>query len=200
MDKLLPNQLKQLWQRQDQQSRSAENCYIEQERLIDRYRNIWVMAQCRANHQDLKASILDELGQYMECDDLSEIQHRCQQAVSTLKKDWEGNVTEVDRKSVEQFYDESHAVIYELMWWHTLSEDVSPLAYVTALELAQQHGCHEYLDFGAGVGSGGILFASHGFHVTLADISSPLQQFSQWRFNNRVIPADFFRSQSRSFT
>ena len=55
-----------------------------------------------------------------------------------------------------------------------LGEDLSPLAYVLALRFAQQHGCQSYLDFGAGVGSGGLLFARHGLQTTLADISSLL--------------------------
>jgi hypothetical protein len=32
-------------------------------------------------------------------------------------------------------------MLYELMWWHTLNEDASPLAYVTALRFAQQREC-----------------------------------------------------------
>ena len=96
-----------------------------------------------------------------------------------------------DQDSVENFYNESEAMIYELMWWHTLSEDASPLAYVTALHFAKMHGCRSYLDFGAGVGSGGILFARHGLDVTLADISSPMLDFSQWRFRLRGLSAHF---------
>jgi SAM-dependent methyltransferase len=82
-------------------------------------------------------------------------------------------------------------MIYELMWWHSLSEDDSPLAYVTALHFAQMHGCRTYLDFGAGVGSGGIVFARHGLDVTLADISSAMLSFSQWRFGLRDLSAQF---------
>ena len=68
---------------------------------------------------------------------------------------------------------QSQATMYELMWWHTLVDDNSPLAYVTALQFGPAARV-SYLpvDFGAGVGSGGILFARHGFAVTLADISS----------------------------
>jgi 16S rRNA G1207 methylase RsmC len=69
-------------------------------------------------------------------------------------------------------------MLYELMWWHTLGEDVSPLAYVLALRLAQQDGCQSFLDFGAGVGSGGILFARHGLQAALVDVSSSLLHFS----------------------
>ena len=204
MEKLLPDQVKELWQRRDQQNLSSEHCYIEQERLIDRYRSIWKNALCVETQQDLQESILWELGQYMECKDLAEIRSRCQLAVATLKNEWRQKVAVGDRKSVEQYYDESQTTIYELMWWHTLSEDSSPLAYLTALDFSQQQGCRSYLDFGAGVGSGGIIFARHGLEVTLADISSPLQQFSQWRFEKRKLPAQFIdlkagRLPSRAF-
>jgi len=82
-------------------------------------------------------------------------------------------------------------VLYELAWWHTLNEDESPLAYVVALHFAHQHACRRVLDFGAGIGSGAILFARNGLAVTLADISSPLLQFSEWRFRQRKLPAQF---------
>src|SRR5207253_421114 len=79
--------------------------------------------------------------------------------------------------------------IYELMWWHTLTDDTSPLAYVTALQVAERQAGRRSLDFGAGVGSGAVLFARHGFEVALADISSTLQRFSKWRLELRKLPA-----------
>ena len=204
MLKLLPDQVKELWQQVDQQNLSSEDCYLEQERLLDTYRKIWDNALRLENQQDLQKSVLWELGQYMKCEDLAEIRSRCQQAVPTLKSEWQHKVGVGDRKSVEQYYNESHTTIYELMWWHTLAEDSSPLAYVTALEFAQQQGCRHYLDFGAGVGSGGILFARDGIDVTLADISSPLQRFSRWRLETRKLRAQFIdlkkgRLPSRAF-
>ncbi|GJL55961.1 MAG: hypothetical protein NPIRA02_30930 [Nitrospirales bacterium] len=191
MVKLLPDQVKELWQRVDQQHLTSKDCYIEQERLLDTYRQIWNEALCLDNQRNLQDSILWELGRYLQCEDMAEIRSRCQLALPTLKTEWQHKVGAGDRKSVEQFYDESHTTLYELMWWHTLAEDSSPLAYVTALEFARQHGCRHYLDFGAGVGSGGILFAGNGLHVTLADISSPLQRFSQWRLEMRKLPVQF---------
>ena len=109
--------------------------------------------------------------------------------MATLKQEWQATVTSDERQSIERFYDESRTTMYELMWWHSLRDDASPLAYVTALHFAQQQGCRRYLDFGAGVGSGGILFARHGFDVTLADISSTLLQFTSWRLGRRGLPA-----------
>src|SRR5438132_6402117 len=127
----------------------------------------------------------------MGCADMAEIQRQCVHAEATLKDEWQAQVDPDDRQSIEQFYDASQATIYELMWWHTLRDDVSPLAYITALHFARQQGCRSYLDFGAGVGSGGILFARHGLEVALADISSTLLGFSQWRLVRRRLPAAY---------
>jgi 2-polyprenyl-3-methyl-5-hydroxy-6-metoxy-1,4-benzoquinol methylase len=191
MEKLLPDQLKALWQAVDQKQLTVEAFMSEQEHLLATYRGTWEQALRLEGHQDLQASLLAELGTYMHCDNTDEVQHRCVQAVATLKGEWQAQVNPADRQSIEQFYDASQTTIYELMWWHTLCDDLSPLAYVTALRFAQQQGCQRYLDFGAGVGSGGILFSRHGLAATLADISSTLLGFSQWRLETRQLPATY---------
>lgn len=191
MEKLLPNQLKAFWQTVIQHQHSAEDYTREYERLLDGYRRTWEQALILEGQRDLPASLLSELARYANCDDIAEIQRRCEQAVAGVKQEWEEKVQAVDRQAIERFYDESQAMPYELMWWHTLSFDLSPLAYLLALHFAQQQGCRRYLDFGAGVGSGGILFARHGFQVTLADISSSLLRFSAWRLGIRQLPAQY---------
>ena len=191
MEKLLPDRLKALWQSVEHKEITVETYTSEQERLLDEYRDIWKDALLRQGYGDLQESLLAELGEYVECRDVAEIQRRCAMAVANLKQEWEAKVDPENRRSVEQFYDETQAMLYELMWWHTLSDDVSPLAYVTALQFAQQRGCRYYLDFGSGVGSSGILFARHGLQVALADISSPLLRFSEWRLGIRRLPAQY---------
>ena len=163
----------------------------EQDRLLAVYRQTWEQALLLERYKGLSESLLAELGSYMRCADMAEIQRQCIHAVATLKAEWQAQVDPGDRQSIEQFYDASQATIYELMWWHTLCDDASPLAYITALHFARQQGCRSYLDFGAGVGSGGILFARHGLEVTLADISSTLLGFSQWRLERRRLPAAY---------
>lgn len=191
METLLPDQLKMLWHAVDQQQLTIEAFTSEQERLLAAYRQTWEQALLLEGHQALSESLLAELGAYMGGADMAEMQRRCVQAVTTLKGEWHAKVIPGNRRSVEQFYDESQTTIYELMWWHTLCDDASPLAYVTALHFARQHGCRSSLDFGAGVGSGGLLFARHGLAVTLADISSTLLGFSQWRLARRGLPATY---------
>lgn len=191
MEKLLPDRLKQLWQAVDRKEITIERFTQEQERFLSEYRNLWEKALILKGQKNLPESLCAELASYSGCDDLSEIQRRCLCALSNVKGEWQETVDRRDQGSVHEFYNVSDAMIYELMWWHTLSEDASPLAYVTALQFAQLNGCRSYLDFGAGVGSGGILFAHHGLAVTLADISTSMLNFSRWRFGLRELSAQF---------
>ena len=171
----------------EQQELTVEAFTREQERLLARYRRTWEDALRLEGHRDLRESLLTELGLYTQCSDLAEVERLCTHAVALLKQEWQATVTSDEPQSIERFYDESRTTMYELMWWHSLRDDASPLAYVTALHLARERGCRRHLDFGAGVGSGGILFARHGFDVTVADISSTLLQFTSWRLGWRRI-------------
>jgi 2-polyprenyl-3-methyl-5-hydroxy-6-metoxy-1,4-benzoquinol methylase len=191
MERLLPEHLKDCWQRVLRHELTAEDYTREYDRALAEYRQTWEQALILPEYQDLRESLLAELGRYTRCADEAEVQRQCEQAVARLRHEWENAVEPADARSVERFYDESETMLHELTWWHTLGEDTSPLAYVTALRFAQQHGCQRYLDFGAGVGSGGLLFARHGFQAALADISSSLLGFSAWRLGMRKLAAQY---------
>jgi SAM-dependent methyltransferase len=191
MEKLLPEHLKEFWQTVERREHSAEDYTREYDRGLAEYRQTWERALILPAHDDLRESLLTELGSYTQCADIAEVRRRCEQAVPSLKREWEDKVQSEDRRSIERFYDESPAMLHELIWWHTLGDDLSPLAYVLALRFAQRHGCKTYLDFGAGVGAGGLLFAQNGLQTTLADISSPLLRFSTWRLGLRKLPARY---------
>ena len=191
MEKLLPEHLKDFWQRVERNEHSAEDYTREYDRTLTEYRRIWEHGLILPGHDGLSESLLAELGNYTQCPDAAEVRRRCEQAVANLKREWEDKVRPEDRQSIEQFYDDTPAMLHELMWWHTLVDDLSPLAYVLALRFAQQHGCKSYLDFGAGVGAGALLFAGHGIQTSLADISSSLLRFSAWRLALRKLPARY---------
>lgn len=191
MEKLMPDQLKDLWKEVEQKELTPEAFQREEELKIAGYQKLWQEALCQERHTDLQESLLKELGNYLKCDDMGEIKRRCQASVAMHKEDWETNVDPNNGQSIESHYAENESVLYELMWWHSLIEDNSPLAYVTALCFARQHGCRQYLDYGSGVGSGGLLFAREGREVTLADISSPLLRFCRWRFEQRNLHGTF---------
>ncbi len=191
MNQLVPDRLRELWQQVDRQELTAEAFQAEQERLLDTYRRTWAEALRLDGPAGLEGSLLAELGRYVGCDDQDALRARCRRAVDDLRREWEGSVDHDRRASVERFYDVSETPLYELTLWHTLIDDLSPLAYVVALHFAQRHGCTSYLDFGSGVGSGVILFARHGFAATAADLSGPLLEFCRWRMTQRGLPGDY---------
>ncbi len=188
MDRLLADELRHLWSEVDAGRLPVERFTAEQERLLGIYRGWWTAALRRPGEPDLAESLVGELAAYTGASDRDAVRARCRQAVEAIRDEWHRTVDPADRKAVVRFYDETEAHLYELMWWHTLAEDLSPLAYVTALDFGRRHGCSRYLDFGSGVGSGGLLFAHNGFAVTLADISSSLLEFCRWRFEQAGRP------------
>ncbi len=188
---LLPQRLKALWSEAGADGANKDACYARQQEAIGEYAAVWADALRLTEESDLTHSLCRELGELTNCPDLVEVQRRCRSAMQQMKKDWEETVSEGDDESVVKYYDRSTHYAYELMWWHTLEEDNSPLAYVCALHLALQNGCTDTLDFGAGVGAGALLFHRHGLNVTLADISSTLLEFARQRLSARGIPATF---------
>lgn len=182
---LLPDRVRQLWTDGQREQVPADRLWREQERLTAEYAAIWSDALRLDGHADLKTSTLAELAEYIGCD-ASAAEQRCRRAVVDVKEEWEQRGTNpADAADVEAFYDRSQSYLFDLMWWHTLENDTTPLAYLVALRFAEEQGCRRYLDFGSGVGSAGILFARHGFDVTLADISGALLAFAQWRLQRR---------------
>jgi SAM-dependent methyltransferase len=186
---LLPDQLRSAWEAVVSKQRSSEDFSKFQEESLEECRGIWRKALLLPDEQDLKRSLVVEISDYFGCDDLDQIQSHCERGAETVAGEWDSKVDASSSRSIETFYDQSEAYIYDLMWWHTLVFDAAPLAYVLAMQFANQHGCRRYLDFGSGVGAGAILFAANGFDVAMADISSTLLKFSQWRLSRRNMPA-----------
>jgi 2-polyprenyl-3-methyl-5-hydroxy-6-metoxy-1,4-benzoquinol methylase len=190
MQGLAPDRLKDLWQSVEAGQLAWQEFEAAQERMLQEYRDIWKEALLLEGQPKLEDSLLEELCVYFGEADVAQIRRRCLEAVTTIRDQWQDKVVADDGVSVESFYDESEAYIYDLMWWHTLRDDSSPLAYVLALDFARRHGCRNCMDFGAGVGSGAILFARHGMTMTMADVSSSLIEFSEWRFRLRDLPSN----------
>jgi len=187
---LVPDRMAQLWQRVEAGQMSPEDCVRQQELLLEPYRAEWTKALLWNEETDLRASLLKEVATYYQVSDLADIDRSCDLAVDTLKSEWEETVDSRQRSSIESFY-ETKTHIYDLMNWHTLRDDSGPLAYVVALQIARAHRVRSCLDFGSGVGSGGLLFSHVDIDTTLADISTTLLDFARWRFDRRRLPACF---------
>jgi SAM-dependent methyltransferase len=189
-ESLLADRLKAAWRAVEEHSITAAEFERRKEQWLREFRETWKAALLLDQQSDLTAGLLAEIALFTG-DDLAEVERRCQRAVTAVSEEWKAQVDAGSRESVERYYDRSEGYIYDLMWWHTLRDDDSPLGYVSALEFARQKGCGSYLDFGSGVGAGAILFARHGFDVALADVSSTLLSFSQWRLARRNLSARY---------
>jgi SAM-dependent methyltransferase len=188
---LLADRLKQAWLSVEARSISAERASADQERWLEEYRDAWRAALLLDAETDLPASLRRELCAFTE-ESPDEVAQRCERAVRAVAEQWKVQVDPGSRESIERYYDGNRDYLYDLMEWHALRFDDSPLGYVTALDFALRRGCKSHLDFGSGVGAGTLLFARHGFTVALADISSTLLGFSRWRLERRGIDAEYY--------
>jgi 2-polyprenyl-3-methyl-5-hydroxy-6-metoxy-1,4-benzoquinol methylase len=194
--KPLSIRLREMWQSAGQVGMSSDECAASQQRELDEFAAIWRWALLLPGQEEVVSSTLTEIGRWRGIDDLAAVRRRCEGALDSLKQRWEQTVQAPDARQVETYYDGADDCIEELMWWHTLSDDNSPLAYVAALEFAALEfdssvRNRSYLDFGSGVGSGALLFRNYDFDVTLADISTVMLKFCKYRFAERGRDAQF---------
>lgn len=194
---LLPQRLAAAWEAVEAGKTTPDDYNREYERLLGAARAEWEEALLLHGEANLEQSLLSELAGYLGISP-AVARGRCQGVARRLEREWQAEVGEGGAESVERFYDRNQTHLYELTWWHTLSEDSSPLAYVVALDFARKRGCRRYLDFGAGVGSGAILFARDGLETSLADISGTMLDFSRWRFQIRDLSASFIDLKTES--
>jgi SAM-dependent methyltransferase len=194
MTDLTPDALRIAWQTGAMNGEAYEQLKRD---LLAADARIWTQALQLPGTRNLTDSLLRELAAYARSDDLVAIEERCRRSVSTVADEWRRRgVAATDANAVQRYYAESADYLYELTWWHTLVDDHTPLAYVTALRFAQQHGCRRYCDFGSGAGAGGVLFARHGFDVWLTDVGIDLLAYTRWRLAQRGLAATIIDAKS----
>lgn len=146
----------------------------------------WREALLLPGETDLIESGLSELTEYFGIS-RAEARQRCERALADSKCEWESAQRRTPEE-IKEFYRTTQSYIFEHVWWHA-TDPVTNSANVEILRHAQSNGATCYLDFGSGVGANAILFARHGFKVTLADISPQMMAFARWRLARRGIEA-----------
>jgi len=188
---LLPDRLRSIWEEADRGQRTREQAASAQERLLGDYRATWTRALLQSNETELRTSLMRELAAYYGIANVAEVERRCTAAVEDMRGEWHERIDPQQRASIESFYD-SATYIYDLMGWHSLRDDTGPLAYVLGLEIAQERGVKQCLDFGSGVGSGALLFDQASISMSLADISTTMLDFARWRLEQRQRTAQYY--------
>lgn len=156
---------------------------------VETRRQLWEDALVRPGFNDLPASLVAELAEYLG-QPVAEVTLRCRTAAAALAQAWH-SAAPATLSDIAAFYQATDLYLYDLTWWHTLNVDDSALAQVEALETALAHHAGTALDFGSGIGSLGLLMARHGLTVTLADVNPRLHDYARWRFAQRKLTARF---------
>ncbi len=155
------------------------------------YAEYWRQALCLPDFKDLFESLAAEVADYFGISQ-SEAQSRL---IDSWENRWE-LLSSFPKKAspdalLSWYSDQSHG-IYLGMYWHSLRPDRYALHSVAGLNHVEQFAeGKRVFEFGHGVGSTGILFARHGFDVTLGDISESYRQLAQHRFERRGLQAKF---------
>jgi hypothetical protein len=80
-----------------------EAAVVEQERLLDMYRERWCTALLYEGEEDLRTNLLREVAIYSGVADLTEIEHRFNAAVDTMRREWHETVDPGQQVSIEIF-------------------------------------------------------------------------------------------------
>ncbi len=146
----------------------------------------WREALLLPGETNLVESGLRELAEFFGISP-QEARQRCEHALADSKREWESGQRRTPEE-IKEFYRSTQSYIFEHVWWHT-TDPATNSANVEILKHAQSIGAARYLDFGSGVGANAILFARHGFNVSLADISPQMMEFARWRLARRGVEA-----------
>ena len=117
---------------------------------------------------------------------VAQVEDRLADATARFTEEWRSRVSNpADERAVTKFYDESEAELFDLARWH--AEDAIHCRTLMCAEIASRNRGRVCLDYGSGIGSDALAFASAGFDVTLADVSGPLLAFAKWRCERRGV-------------
>src|SRR5215217_5044274 len=96
----LATELRKLWARVDRQEITTDSAMVQQEGLLDEYRQIWFGALLLNSETDIVHSTLRELASRRGIQDLESVRRRCEQAVQSLKHAWNDKIKTVDTQKV----------------------------------------------------------------------------------------------------
>lgn len=149
----------------------------------------WLQALRFSKEQTIQDTLMKELAQFYD-KNIHEIRRISATALEQQAMKWQREAPHTSQE-INSFYANSSLYPFELASWHTAKRDRSFLDIVIIAEQAKKKGLCRWLDFGGGIGSHTIYLLKQGFHVTYADISDEMLQFSKSRVKHRGLKANF---------
>lgn len=157
----------------------------------------------RQGTDSIRSSVLAELARYHEISE-DEALKRCLHWEKISLQEWRevedrtengagGPHDRPDDAVRIAFYRSMQSWSYDLLWYAYLQAEghADPASVIALRWLQQRAPGRSSLDFGAGVGVTGQLFARSGWTATLADLSSTLLAFARFRLERRNVLADY---------
>lgn len=132
---------------------------------------------------DPRSAVLSELALFHGISTEEALQ-RCLGWERESVSEWQAGQRDT-QEGILDFYRSARSWTFDLLWYAFLqaSGHAYPTSAVIACDLQGTPG--RLLDFGAGVGVTGQMFAALGYEVVLADVATPLMEFTRFRLERR---------------
>lgn len=142
-------------------------------------------ASLQFEEKPVRASILDDLSTYFQVAP-EECVRRCVNWEQWSVEEWKSAPRET-AGDIAEFYRTQQSWCYELIWHPYLQAEghAYPPAVVIAQTLSAAKPGMRHLDFGSGTGATSGFFHRLGYETDLADISTSLLKFAQYRLDRR---------------
>jgi 2-polyprenyl-3-methyl-5-hydroxy-6-metoxy-1,4-benzoquinol methylase len=156
----------------------------DMENIIQEAKKNWQEKLAINEEKSLPENLQAELAEYESITN-DELRGRLSVCKKELNRQWQ----EYGHKNPSSFYQNTRWYLYDLTLYHSNYGPCQDVFGVLNFCIANK--LKKMLDFGAGIGSSGIIFAKAGLEVTLADISGILLDYARWRFKKRGLTANF---------
>lgn len=147
-------------------------------------------ASLRDSRASLKETLIKENMDYLQWSREKVLEYWGERGTEKIKEKWVSENPKTEQE-ITHYYNTLELYIPELSSWHAMEKNTDFIKIVDFLQLAVKDNLTKYLDFGAGIGSNGLLFNGYGFNVTLADISSVMINYAKWRLKRHGATARF---------
>lgn len=139
----------------------------------------------------VRAGVTEDLAQFYRLTP-DQVVHRCLHWEDDSVEEWRAASPDAPDGLV-RFYDSVISWSFDLLWYSYLQTAgfANPKHVIVADQLGHPDTGARLLDFGSGIGVTAQLFAALGYDVTLADVSTPLLAFAQWRLEQRGVKATY---------
>jgi len=160
-------------------------------RTREEFKEIWRQSLVVDGYTDPRESALHELALYFNITP-EEAKRRAEHWEEESIAEWEAKPRDNDDALLD-FYRTQQSWIFDTVWYHAQQYyEVQPPESIMIAERFEGMTPGEHLDFGAGPGSTSLFFHQLGWNISLADISTTLQEFSRWRLERRGIEAKYY--------